>query len=155
LEGTAHSHAGIIAEVRVLKWAAAGFLENGWEFLDKYYLGDLGLRHALFGYRDLDIGGLLENVVYLELLRRGYQVRVGVLDQSEIDFVAERHGRRLYVQVAHLLQGEETLRREFGNLERIGDNYPKLLLSLDDFAPEERNGIRRQHLVDFLLEATG
>ena len=122
------------------------------EFLDKYYLGDLGLRHALFGYRDADIGGLLENVVYLELRRRGYQVKVGVLDQAEIDFVAERHGERLYVQVAYLLAGPGTLEREFGNLERIADNYPKLVLSMDEVGPDQRNGIRRSHLVDFLLE---
>jgi predicted AAA+ superfamily ATPase len=122
------------------------------EFLDKYYLGDVGLRHALFGYRDMDIAGLLENVVYLELLRRGYQVRVGVLDQNEIDFVAERRGQRLYLQVAYLLQGEATLRREFGNLERIADNYPKVVLSMDEYAPAERNGIQRRHLLDFLLD---
>jgi hypothetical protein len=122
------------------------------EFLDKYYLGDLGLRHALFGYRDADIGGLLENVVYLELRRRGYQVKVGVLDRAEIDFVAERHGERIYVQVAYLLAGPDTLEREFGNLERIPDNYPKLVLSLDEVGPDQRNGILRKHLVDFLLE---
>jgi hypothetical protein len=122
------------------------------EFLDKYYLGDLGLRHALFGYRDADIGGLLENVVYLELRRRGYQVKVGVLDRAEIDFVAERHGERIYVQVAYLLAGPDTLEREFGNLERIPDNYPKLVLSLDEIGPDQRNGILRKHLVDFLLE---
>jgi predicted AAA+ superfamily ATPase len=122
------------------------------EFLDKYYLGDLGLRHALFGYRDTDIGGLLENAVHLELLRRGYQVRVGVLDQGEIDFVAERHGERLYVQVAYLLREPATLQREFGNLEQIQDNHPKLVLSMDDVAIEERNGVRRRNLVEFLLE---
>lgn len=122
------------------------------EFLDKYYLGDLGLRHALFGYRDVDIGGLLENVVYLELRRRGYQVKVGVVDQVEVDFVAERQGERLYVQVAYLLAHPDTVDREFGNLERIPDNYPKLVLSMDEVGPSERNGIRRQHLVDFLLE---
>lgn len=122
------------------------------EFLDKYYLGDLGLRHALFGYRDADIGGLLENVVYLELRRRGYQVKVGVVDQVEVDFVAERQGERLYVQVAYLLAHPDTVDREFGNLERIPDNYPKLVLSMDEVGPSERNGIRRQHLVDFLLE---
>jgi len=122
------------------------------EFLDKYYLGDLGLRHALFGYRDADIGGLLENVVYLELRRRGYQVKVGVLDRAEIDFVAERHGERIYVQVAYLLTGPDTLEREFGNLERIPDNYPKLVLSLDEVGPDQRNGILRKHLADFLLE---
>ena len=122
------------------------------EFLDKYYLGDLGLRHALFGYRETDIGGLLENVVFLELLRRGYQVKVGVLDQLEIDFVAERQGERLYVQVAYLLAGPETIRREFGNLEQINDNYPKLVLSLDSIGPDQRNGIRQQNLIEFLLE---
>lgn len=122
------------------------------EFQDKYYLGDLGLRHALFGYREGDIGGLLENVVYLELLRRGYQVQVGMVDQAEIDFVAERNGQRLYLQVAYLLAGPEIIQREFGNLERIPDQHPKLVLSLDEAGPDQRNGIRRRHLVDFLLE---
>jgi hypothetical protein len=125
------------------------------EFMEKFYLGDLGLRHALFGYREVDIGGLLENVVHLELLRRGYQVKVGVLDQAEIDFVAERHGERLYVQVAYLLADPRTLEREFGNLERIADNYPKLVLSMDEFGPDQRNGVRRQHLLDFLLSEPG
>ena len=120
------------------------------EFLDKYYLGDLGLRHALFGYRETDIGGLLENAVYLELLRRGYQVKVGVLDQAEIDFVAERHGERLYLQVAYLLAEPATIQREFGNLERIADNHPKLVLSMDTLAPAQRNGIRWQNVIDFL-----
>jgi predicted AAA+ superfamily ATPase len=124
------------------------------EFMDKYYLGDLGLRHALFGYRDMDIGGLLENVVYLELLRRGYQVKVGVLDQLEIDFVAERQGERLYVQVAYLLADSATVQREFGNLLRIPDNYPKLVLSMDDFGPDQQDGIRRQNLLDFLTAET-
>ncbi len=122
------------------------------EFLGKYYLGDLGLRHALFGHREADIGGLLENVVFLELLRRGYQVKVGVLDQMEIDFVAERQGERLYVQVAYLLAGADTICREFGNLERIQDNHPKLVLSMDELGPDQRNGIRQQNLIDFLLE---
>jgi predicted AAA+ superfamily ATPase len=122
------------------------------EFMDKYYLGDLGLRHALFGHRDMDVGGLLENAVYLELLRRGYQVRVGVLDQGQIDFVAERRGERLYVQVAYLLQDAGTVQREFGRLERIPDHHPKLVLSMDEVAIEERNGVRRRHLVDWLME---
>jgi len=122
------------------------------EFQEKYYLGDLGLRHALFGHRDTDLGGLLENLVYLELLRRGYQVKVGILDQLEIDFVAERQGERLYVQVAYLLAGPETVRREFGNLERIADNHPKLVLSMDEIGPTRRDGILWRNLIDFLLE---
>jgi predicted AAA+ superfamily ATPase len=80
------------------------------------------------------------------------QVKVGMLDQLEIDFVAERHGERLYVQVAYLLSGPETIRREFGNLEQVPDNYPKLVLSMDELGPAQRNGIRQQNLVDFLLE---
>ena len=95
-------------------------------------------------------------MVYLELLRRGYQVKVGVLDHAEIDFVAQRHGERLYVQVAYLLASPDTVQREFGDLERIPDNYPKLVLSMDEVGPDQRNGIRQQQLVEFLLEeATG
>lgn len=120
------------------------------EFQDKYYLGDLGLRHALFGYREVDIGGLLENVVYLELLRRGYRVKVGVLDNAEVDFVAERQGERIYIQVAYLLSDPGTLQREFGNLEKVADNFPKFVLSMDELAPAQRNGIRWQNLVEFL-----
>ena len=124
------------------------------EFMDKYYLGDLGLRHALFGYRDSDLGGLLENVVYLELLRRGYRVNVGMLDQAEIDFVAERAGEKLYVQVAYLLLEPATLEREFGNLARIPDQHPKRVLSMDLLAPAQHQGIRWQNLMAFLLEET-
>jgi uncharacterized protein len=101
----------------------------------------------------MDIGGLLENAVYLELLRRGYQVRTGVIGRGEIDFVAERHGARLYLQVAYLLQDARTIQREFGSLERIPDHHPKLVLSLDDVAIEARSGVQRRHLVDVLLNA--
>ena len=125
------------------------------EFLEKFYLGDLGLRHALFGYREADIGGLLENVVYLELLRRGYQVRVGVLGRHEVDFVAERHGERLYVQVAYLLAEAATIQREFGNLEGIPDQHPKLVLSMDEVGPSHRQGVVQKNLISFLLEEGG
>lgn len=120
------------------------------EFQDKYYLGDLGLRHALFGYREIDIGGLLENVVYLELLRRGCRVDVGLVGPAEIDFVTERAGRRAYYQVAYLLAEPATIQREFGNLERIDDNFPKWVLSMDEIGPDERNGIRHLNLLEFL-----
>jgi uncharacterized protein len=125
------------------------------EYVDKYYPTDIGLRHGLFGYRDSDIGGLLEAVVYLELRRRGYTVSVGVLGDAEIDFVAERtagpHSSRLYVQVAYLLKDEQTTEREFGNLEAIPDSYPKLVLSLDRYFPSERNGIRHMIVWEWLL----
>ena len=77
-------------------------------------------------------------------------MKVGVLDQAEIDFVAERHGERLYLQVAYLLAEPATIQREFGNLERIADNHPKLVLSMDTLAPAQRNGIRWQNVIDFL-----
>lgn len=121
------------------------------EYLDKYYIADPGLRHGLKGPRDADISGLLENIVYLELERRGYSTRVGVLQDGEIDFVAERGDTRMYIQVAYLLAEESTVEREFGNLERINDNYPKIVLSLDDYFPGNRRGIRHINIRDFLL----
>jgi predicted AAA+ superfamily ATPase len=126
------------------------------EYVEKYYPTDIGLRHGLFGYRETDIAGLLEAVVYLQLRRLGYSVSVGVLDDAEVDFVAEHAGgarpTRLYVQVAYLLTDEPTVEREFGNLERIADNYPKLVLSLDTWFPQERNGIQHRLLWDWLLD---
>jgi predicted AAA+ superfamily ATPase len=120
------------------------------EIHEKYYLADVGLRHALLGYREGDVSGVLENVVYLELLRRGYQVWIGKLGGAEVDFVATRAKERIYVQVAYLLAGEKTIRREFGPLQRIGDNYPKYVLSMDEAFGEDVEGIRRLNVVDFL-----
>ncbi len=123
------------------------------EYLDKYYICDPGLRHGLMGPRDTEIGGLLENIVYLELRRQGYTVRVGVLNEGEIDFVAERRDERLYIQVAYLLAEKSTVEREFGSLEQIRDNYPKFVLSLDEHFPGDRKGIRHLHIRDFLISA--
>lgn len=122
------------------------------EIHEKYYLGDIGIRHALLGYREVDISGILENVVFLELKRRGYQVYIGKLGTREVDFVATRQGEKLYVQVAYLLASPETIEREFGVLRDIPDNYPKLVLSMDTTFGEDFDGIRRLNLVDFLLE---
>ena len=121
------------------------------ELYDKFYLTDIGIRHGLVGYRDNDIAGLLENVVYLELLARGYTVSVGKFRDYEIDFVAERQTERLYVQVSYLLSTKETVDREYRSLRQIPDNHPKLVLSLDTVQPANRDGIRWQNLVDFLL----
>ena len=123
------------------------------EIYEKYFLGDIGLRHALLGFKEGDISGLLENVVYLELRRRGYRVSIGKWKEAEIDFVAEKENERQYIQVAYLLADEETVRREFAPLREIADNYPKRVLSLDPVWGEDLDGIKRQNLIDFLLEA--
>ena len=122
------------------------------ELYDKFYMTDIGIRHGLVGYRDNDIAGLLENVVYLELLARGYTVSVGKFRDYEIDFVAERQTERLYVQVCYSLSDEKTVDREYRSLRRLPDNHPKLVLSLDTVQPANRDGIRWQNLVDFLLD---
>lgn len=121
------------------------------EFYDKFFMVDIGIRHGLIGYRESDISGLLENVVYLELRARGYRVSVGKFREREIDFVAETQTEKLYIQVCYLLASPETIDREYGVLEQISDNYPKLVLSLDRVRPADRSGIRWQNLVDFLL----
>ena len=121
------------------------------ELHEKYYLGDIGLRHALLGFREADMAGVLENVVFLELKRRGYRVAIGKLGNREIDFIAEQEGRKLYLQVAYLLHSPETIEREFSPLREIKDNYPKVVLSMDTIFGNDFEGIQRIHLVDFLL----
>lgn len=121
------------------------------ETQEKYYLSDLGLRHAVIGYRDNDIAGVLKNIVYLELLRRGWTVHIGKQDVAEVDFVASRTDERLYIQVCYVLTPENT-EREFGPLEGISDNYEKLVLSTDTLLRINRGGIRQKNIVDFLLE---
>lgn len=120
------------------------------ETQEKYYLADLGLRHAVIGYRDNDIAGVLENVVYLELLRRGYSIYIGKQDVAEVDFVANYRDDRLYVQVCYVLT-EQNTDREFGSLEAISDNYEKVVLSMDSLLSINRGGIRQKNLIDFLL----
>jgi predicted AAA+ superfamily ATPase len=120
------------------------------ELYEKYYLGDTGLRHALLGYRESDISGVLENIVFLELLRRGFSVHIGKFDDQEIDFIAEKQGEKVYIQVAYLLASEETIDREFGVLQKVNDNYPKLVVSMDDAFGSDHNGIKRLHIIDFL-----
>lgn len=124
------------------------------EFYEKYYMGDIGLRHGFLGYRDGDIAGLLENIVYLELLHRGYKVSIGKLDDREVDFIAEKVDTRLYVQVTLQLTSPEIIEREYSVLEKINDNHPKLVLSLDEYQTIQRGGIMHQNLVDFLLDET-
>jgi len=121
------------------------------ETQEKYYLSDLGLRHAILGYRDNDIGGVLENVVYLELLRRGYSVTIGKQGVAEVDFVANKTDDRLYVQVCYVLT-EDNTEREFSSLETITDNYEKVVLSTDSLLSFNRNGVRQKNITEYLLK---
>lgn len=125
------------------------------EVNDKYYFGDLGLRNAIAGFRPGDIGQLLENTVYHHLRARGYKVRVGHLGGREIDFIAEKDGSLSYFQVAYLLPEKETVEREFGNLAKIPDDYPKFVISMDPMAGGERGGIQHLPLREFLLHEDG
>lgn len=122
------------------------------ETQEKYYIADLGIRHAVMGYRDNDIAGFLENVVYMELLARGYTVYIGKQGVTEVDFVAERKDERLYIQVSYLLANEEVTKCEFAPLEAIRDNYPKLVLTMDAMPAFNREGIIRKSIIDFLLD---
>lgn len=117
---------------------------------EKYYVADHGLRQALYGNNQRDINQILENLVYLELLRRGYSVAVGKLGKLEVDFVAQRQDSLLYVQVCYLLADQATIDREFLPLSRIANNYPKYVVSMDE-VNLSRDGIRHMHIRDFLL----
>lgn len=117
---------------------------------EKYYIADHGIREAVFGGNMRDINLILENIVFLELLRRGYQVTVGKSGEKEIDFVCEKQGEKLYVQVTYLLASEETVDREFGAYDDIRDNFPKYVVSLDEF-DLSRDGIKHRNIRDFLL----
>lgn len=117
---------------------------------EKYYIADHGIREAVFGGNMRDINLILENIVYLELLRRGYKVTVGRTGDKEIDFVCNNQGEKLYVQVTYLLASDETVQREFGVYNHIRDNYPKYVVSLDEF-DMSRNGIKHRNIRDFLL----
>ena len=117
---------------------------------EKYYIADHGIREAVFGGNMKDINLILENIVYMELLRRGYVVTVGRAGEKEIDFVCEKRGEKLYVQVTYLLASEDTVKREFGAYDGIQDNFPKYVVSLDEF-DMSRNGIKHRNIRDFLL----
>lgn len=122
------------------------------EIGEKYYFEDLGLRNSIrpFNYRG-DIGKLMENAVYLHLIRNGYRVFVGKSGDKEIDFMAEKNGERRYIQVTYLLTDENTIEREFGNLNAIPDNYPKYVVTMDELKPlNTYKGIQQVHLRQFL-----
>ena len=117
---------------------------------EKYYIADQGIREAVFGGNMKDINLILENIVFMELLRRGYDVTVGKMGDKEVDFVASKQDQKIYIQVSYLLASEQTIEREFSVLENIRDNFPKYVVSLDDF-DMSRNGIKHKNIKEFLL----
>lgn len=117
---------------------------------EKYYIADHGIREAVFGGNMRDINLVLENIVFLELLRRGYTVTVGKAGEREVDFVCDKRGEKLYVQVTYLLASEETVAREFGVYDSIRDNFPKYVVSMDEL-DLSRSGIKHRNIRDFLL----
>ena len=127
---------------------------KGKEFLrtlGKYYIVDIGLRNYLLGFRDRDSGHALENVVYFELLRRGYDVSIGKVDQSEVDFIAAKADDKLYVQVTESMMSEDVRKRELSPLQRISDNYEKIILSMNPGMDASYDGIKSIQLIDWLL----
>ena len=118
---------------------------------EKFYLADTALRYSVMGYNPDSVAASLENVVYLELCRRGYTVNIGKTPNGEVDFVAQRQGEKLYVQVTQEIKSAQTEQREYERLLEITDNYPKYVLRTDEFAGGNYEGIKTMHVADFLL----
>ena len=118
---------------------------------EKFYLADSSFKYSVLGYNDQSVAAMLENVVYLELLRRGYEVCIGKTPNGEIDFIATRQNDKLYIQITKEIKSEKTEKREYDRLLEVGDNYPKYLLTADDFAGGNYQGIKTMHVADFLL----
>lgn len=119
--------------------------------LEKYYVVDIGMRYMLLGTRGTDVGHILENVIYLELRRRGHEVYVGKLDELEVDFVVKEPKRTTYIQVAASVRDSNTLERELAPLQKIPDYYPKMILTLDEDPEADYEGIRRMNALDWLM----
>ena len=120
--------------------------------LGKYYIVDIGLRNILLGYRDVDRGQILENIVFLELKRRGYTVFIGKVDKKEVDFIAEKVGGKMYIQVCESLGNDKTLARELAPLLEIKDNYEKIIITNDKTFVESYEGIKVKNTADWLNE---
>ena len=122
------------------------------ETQEKYFFEDHGIQLAVLGFRDDELSGLLENVVFMELKRRGWSVFIGQMPNAEIDFIAQRRNEKMYIQVCYLLANKGIVEREFGPLKAIKDNYPKFVLSIDSLKANNREGIISRNLVEFLLD---
>lgn len=136
----------MIRGVRRIDISGKKIFETG----EKYYFEDIGLRNAFWEYRPDDIGKIMENAVYKHLIYNDYDVKVGRIGNSEVDFACKKSGEYLYVQVCYLLHSQSTIEREYGNLEKIKDNYPKMVVSMDDIRVNSRNGVKHMRLSDFL-----
>ena len=119
--------------------------------LGKYYIVDIGLRNYLLGFRNRDSGHAIENVVYFELLRQGYDVAIGKIDNAEVDFIATSADDKMYIQVTESMQSEDVRKRELAPLQKIRDNYEKIVLSLDTGLDASYDGIKSENLINWLL----
>lgn len=119
---------------------------------EKYFLMDISLLHALQGYQPSMIAGMLENIVYTELRRQRFRVYIGKWADSEVDFVAEKGDKRIYIQVCYKVDSEETMKRELAPLHNINDNYPKYIVTTDDLITGSYDGIQCLHICDFLIK---
>ena len=134
-------------EIKRFDIKGKGYLKT----LGKYYIVDIGLRNYLLGFRNRDSGHALENVVYFELLRRGYDVAIGKIGDAEIDFIAAKADEKLYVQVTESMLSEDVRRRELAPLQKIRDNYEKIVLSLEPGLDSSYDGIKSTNLLDWLI----
>lgn len=121
------------------------------EIHEKIYFEDWGIMNSILGFDNMDIGKIIENVIFLHLKSKGYSVLVGTIGDKEIDFIGEKGGNKVYIQACYLLSDEKVKLREFGNLKLVKDNYPKMVVSLDTFAPKNVDGIQHFYLRDFLI----
>ena len=124
---------------------------NLYKTQEKFFVSDLALVYATLGYRDRMISGMLENVIFLELKRRGYQVFIGKLGTMEIDFIGVKTGKKIYIQVAYKLESEDTVNREFTPLLSIKDQFPKYVVTMDELWKDNIQGVQHFHIQDFLL----
>lgn len=122
------------------------------EIGEKYYFEDLGMRHVITDFKQIDINKILENLVYTKLIDMGYKVYIGQIAKNEVDFVGEASGKRIYVQVAYIISSKKVEAREFGNLLDIKDNYPKYVVTMDTMAGGNVSGITHLHILDFLTQ---
>ncbi len=137
----------IFYEIKRFDIKGKGYLKT----LGKYYIVDMGLRNYLLGYRDGDSGHILENIVYFELLRRGYSVAIGKIDQREVDFIATKTEEKKYIQVTESMNYPEARERELAPLRKIPDNYEKIVIAMECHLPQDQEGIRIVDAMDFLL----
>jgi predicted AAA+ superfamily ATPase len=142
------NNAFFINETRRYDLQGKRYLEIG----EKYYFSDTGMRNALIGFKPQDINKILENAVYSHLQGMNYSISVGKLYNLEIDFIAEKQNQKFYLQVAYLLNDEKVVEREFGNLQKINDSYPKYVISMDEFTIDNQKGIIHMNMLDFLLK---